>query len=49
MWQIWCQSVQPFGSIPRFLHYCYLAHYPLEMNLHVCARFGPDRTTGDDV
>ena len=19
------------------------------MNLHVCAKFGPDRTTGDDV
>ena len=27
----------------------YLAHYHLEMNLHVCAKFGPDRTTGDDV
>ena len=27
----------------------YLAHYHLEMNLHVCAKVGPDRTTGDDV
>ena len=27
----------------------YLADYPLEMNLHEGAKFGPDRTTGGDV
>ena len=27
----------------------YSVHYHLELNLHVCAKFGPDRTTGDDM
>ena len=64
VYQMWCQSVQPFGSFSRFLNFSTLkppnapwvtqceflfGPLPFQMNLHVRAKFGPDRTTGGDV
>ena len=32
-----------------YMGYFVSAHYPFHVNLHVCAKFGPDRTTDGDV
>ena len=48
VYQIWCQSLQPFGRFSRLLHFGPPKTRqvpPSQMNPHMCAKFGANRSS----